>query len=254
MGVLNVTPDSFSDGGRYLEVAAAVEQGDRLLDAGADVIDVGGESTRPGAAPVDERTELARTIPVVEALVSRGATVSIDTTKPAVARAAAQAGAVLVNDVSATLWTVAAELGVAWVAMHRKGTPATMQVNPRYDDVVGEVLASLQRVASQAVAAGVPEVWIDPGIGFGKTASHNWSLLRHLGRFVATGHPVVVGTSRKRFLQAVLAASDGVADVPADDRLEASVATATWAMAQGAAMVRVHDVLATVQAARVVAA
>lgn len=255
MGILNVTPDSFSDGGAYLDPARAIAHGRRLLAEGAAVLDVGGESTRPGAASVDEATELARTIAVIEALASEGAQVSIDTTKEAVARAAVAAGAILINDVSASLWPVAAELGVAWVAMHRQGTPATMQDDPRYDDVVSEVLAELTQRAEAATAGGVPQVWIDPGLGFGKTAAHNWSLLRNVDRFVATGYPVIVGASRKGFLGAALAASDGADDtVPTDDRLEASVAAATWAMAQGVQMVRVHDVLATVQAAKVVAA
>jgi dihydropteroate synthase len=255
MGILNVTPDSFSDGGRFHESEAAIAHGHRLVADGADVIDVGGESTRPGAQPVDESTELARVLPVVEALASSGMRVSIDTTKEAVARAAVAAGASLVNDVSSSLWPIAAEFGVDWVAMHRRGDPRTMQDDPRYEDVVGEVVAELVSVAEKAAAAGVPEVWIDPGIGFGKTAAHNWSLLRHLHRFVATGFPVVVGTSRKAFLGAVLAASDGVdLPVPTDDRTEASVATATWAMAQGARMVRVHDVQETVHAMKVVAA
>jgi dihydropteroate synthase len=253
MGVLNVTPDSFSDGGRFLDASAAVARGIEMVAEGAAIVDVGGESTRPGAEPVDEAEELRRVVPVIEQLAP-ACRVSIDTTKPAVARAAVAAGATLINDVSGSLHEVAAECGVGWVAMHRQGTPATMQLDPRYDDVVREVVAYLDRCAQAASAAGVDEIWLDPGIGFGKTASHNLSLLRHLDQVVALGHPVVVGTSRKGFLGRILAASDGVDAVDPEDRLEASLASATWALAQGAAMVRVHDVLATVQAVKVVAA
>ena len=253
MGVINVTPDSFSDGGQLADAAAAVAHGLDLLTQGADWLDVGGESTRPGAVPVDELEELRRVVPVVEGLAAEGARVSIDTRKPAVARAAVEAGATLLNDVGAANGTVAAELGVAWAAMHMEGEPATMQDDPRYGDVVGEVLHHLVAVAEAAIAAGVPEVWIDPGIGFGKTAAHNLTLLAHLDEFVATGLPVLVGTSRKGFIGRLLGDSDGT-DAPAalDDRLEGSLATATWAMASGARMVRVHDVRATAQAALVI--
>ena len=214
MGVLNVTPDSFSDGGRHLDHVAAVAHGRRLLAEGADLIDVGGESTRPGAEPVPEAEELRRVVPVIEALAAE-TRVSVDTRKAAVAHAAIDAGATLVNDVSASLHEVAAERGVGWVAMHMQGEPRTMQQRPRYDDVVAEVRDAL----------------------------------------VATGWPVVVGTSRKGFLGAALAAADGVDEpVPTDDRLAGSVATATWAIAAGAGMVRVHDVTATVLASRLVAA
>jgi dihydropteroate synthase len=254
MGVLNVTPDSFSDGGRFLSADDAVAHGHRLAEEGADWIDVGGESTRPGAEPVPEAEELRRVIPVVESLAAAGRRVSIDTRHEAVARAAVAAGATFLNDVSSSLGDVAADLGVAWAAMHAQGDPRTMQDAPRYDDVVAEVLDHLVSRADAARAAGVPEVWIDPGIGFGKTAAHNLALLAGLDRFVATGYPVLVGTSRKAFLGRLLADSDGAAEpVPTDDRLEGSLATATWAMANGAAMVRAHDVRTTVQAALVVA-
>lgn len=248
MGILNVTPDSFSDGGRFVDHATAVDHGRRLLAEGADVVDVGGESTRPGAAPVDVDTELARVVPVIEALAGLGR-VSVDTAKAPVAEAAAAAGATLINDVSASLHEVAADHGVGWVAMHMRGEPRTMQVAPRYADVVSEVEAFLLERAERARAAGVREVWIDPGIGFGKTADHNWALLAALPRLVAAGPPVVVGTSRKAFLGAATAAADGRAE-PTDpaDRLEASVATAVRAVAAGAAMIRVHDVAATVAA------
>ncbi|HEV7887412.1 MAG TPA: dihydropteroate synthase [Acidimicrobiales bacterium] len=246
MGVLNVTPDSFSDGGRFLDHAAAVEHGLAMAAEGAAVIDVGGESTRPGAEPVGEAEELRRVVPVVEALAAH-VRVSIDTTKRAVAAAAVAAGATLVNDVSASLHTTAAEAGVGWVAMHMKGTPATMQSLAHYDDVVEEVCAFLAAKARQAQDAGVTEVWIDPGIGFAKTAAHNLSLLRHLRRLTGLGLPVLVGTSRKSFLGPL---ADGAST---DDRLEGSLATAVWAAGHGAAMVRAHHVRATVQAMRLVA-
>lgn len=264
MGILNVTPDSFSDGGRYLDAAAAIAHALALVAEGADIIDVGGESTRPGAEAVDEAEELRRVVPVIEAIAG-AVRVSIDTTKPAVARAAVAAGATLINDVSASLEEVAAETGVGWVAMHRQGLPATMQLTPHYDDVVAEVSTFLVERAERATAAGVSEVWVDPGIGFGKTSAHNLALLRHLDALAALGWPVAIGTSRKQFLGRIMAVSDAAVDaatdherviVPttADDRLEGSVATAVWAVAQGARMVRVHDVLATARAMKVVAA
>ena len=255
MGVLNVTPDSFSDGGRYLDRDAAIEHGLALFDEGADIVDVGGESTRPGADPVPADVELQRVVPVIEALALRGR-VSIDTRHADVAEAAVIAGATLINDVSSQLAHVASATGAGYVAMHMLGDPRTMQVDPRYDDVVAEVRQFLVATADAAAAIGVAEVWIDPGIGFGKTEAHNLELLRHLDALVATGHPVVVGTSRKRFLSSLLARSDGLPDaqqVPPDDRLEGSIATAVWSMIQGARMVRVHDVRATVHAAKVVA-
>jgi dihydropteroate synthase len=254
MGILNVTPDSFSDGGRFFEPGAAVAHGRRLVAEGADVVDVGGESTRPGAEPVSEDEELRRVVPVVEALAP-DVRVSIDTTKPAVARAAVAAGATLVNDVSASLHEVAAETGAGWVAMHKRGTPATMTGLTRYDDVVAEVCGYLAERAAAAQAAGVGEVWVDPGIGFAKDEAQNLLLLRRLGELVDLGHPVLVGTSRKSFLGAVTGRSDGAGGpTAAEDRLEASLATATWALAAGARMVRAHDVRATVQATRVVGA
>jgi dihydropteroate synthase len=254
MGVVNVTPDSFSDGGRFLEPEAAIDHGRALVAEGADVIDVGGESTRPGAEPVADAEECRRVVPVIEALAG-DVRVSVDTRKESVARAAVAAGASLINDVSATLHEVAADCGVGWVAMHMRGEPATMQVEPTYDDVVADVRSFLVERAEWARSAGVVEVWIDPGIGFGKTATHNLALLANVDRLVSTGYPVAIGTSRKSFLGNLLAASDRVdTAVPVDDRLEGSLATATWAMAQGVGMVRVHDVWPTVQAARVVAA
>jgi dihydropteroate synthase len=249
MGVVNVTPDSFSDGGRWLDPGSAVAHGLALFDQGADIVDVGGESTRPGATPVSEGEELRRVLPVVSALAAAGrGRVSIDTRHPGVAEAAVEAGATLVNDVSASsdVWRVAASCRVGYAAMHMQGTPPTMQDDPRYDDVVGEVRSFLVARAGAAREAGVEEVWIDPGIGFGKTAAHNLSLLRHLGVLVETGFPVLVGTSRKGFLQRLVGASG------AGDAIEGSVATAVMALSSGAAMVRAHDVAATVQAARIV--
>lgn len=243
MGVLNVTPDSFSDGGRFLDPEVAVAHGLAMARAGAGVVDVGGESTRPGAAAVDEAEERRRVVPVVEALAAH-VRVSVDTSKASVAEAAVAAGATLVNDVTASLHQVAAAAGVGWVAMHMRGTPRTMQDRPQYGDVVAEVRAFLVERAEVAVEAGVGEVWIDPGIGFGKTVEHNLSLLRRLSSLVATGHPVVVGTSRKSFLGSLAGGA------PVTDRLEGSLATAVYAAAHGVRMVRAHDVAPTVQALR----
>jgi len=245
MGILNVTPDSFSDGGRYLDPEAAIGHGLAMVADGAAVIDVGGESTRPGAAPVAEAEERRRVLPVIEALAPH-VRVSIDTRHASVAEAAIGAGATLLNDVSATLHPVAAAHGVGWIAMHMRGEPPTMQDDPRYDDVVGEVRGYLLDRAEQARAAGVGEVWIDPGIGFGKTAVHNLALLRRLGELAAAGFPVLVGTSRKGFLGALTGGA------PVDDRLEASLATAVVAAANGASMVRAHDVAHHVRAMRIV--
>lgn len=254
MGIVNVTPDSFSDGGRFLETDAAVAHGIELLAEGAAILDVGGESTRPGAQPVSIDEEIRRVVPVIERLAEHGR-VSVDTRKPEVARAAVAVGASLINDVSAELWPVAAELGVGWVAMHMQGEPGTMQAEPTYDDVVAEVCAFLADRAERAAAAGVSEIWIDPGFGFGKTMAHNLDLLSHLDRVVALGWPVLVGTSRKATLGRLLADSDGVPDpVDPEDRLAGSIASEVWAMHLGASMIRAHDVEAAVQAAKVVAA
>jgi dihydropteroate synthase len=258
MGVLNVTPDSFSDGGKWFDHAAAVERGLAMAAEGAAVVDVGGESTRPGAEPVAAAEELRRVLPVIEELAPR-VRVSVDTRHAEVAEAALAAGASMLNDVSASLAGVAAAAGrgVAYVAMHMQGDPRTMQVDPRYDDVVSDVTAFLVDRARSARAAGVEEVWVDPGIGFGKTLEHNLALLAHLDRLVTAGFPVVVGTSRMGFLGVLRAEADGRAPadgpVPADDRLEGSLATATWAMWQGAGMIRAHDVAPTVRAAQLVA-
>lgn len=253
LGILNVTPDSFTDGGLYLDVDAAVAHGKRMLDEGADIIDVGGESTRPGAEPLAAGVEIERVVPVIEAL-RPACRVGIDTRHADVARAAVAAGATLINDVSASLWPVAAELGVGWIAMHMQGEPATMQRNPTYDDVVSDVRDFLVEKAQQAAEAGVGEIWIDPGFGFGKTLGHNLDLLSNIDSIVATGWPVVVGTSRKSMLGQLIAGSDGAdQQAPPEDRLVGSVATATYAMLHGVAMIRVHDVKAAKQAATVVA-
>jgi dihydropteroate synthase len=252
MGVLNVTPDSFSDGGLYLDPEKALARGLEMVAEGADLVDVGGESSRPGAEPVAEAEERRRVVPVIEALAPH-VRVSVDTVKAGVAEAAVAAGATLVNDISATLWPVAASTGAGWVAMHMRGTPPTMQDDPRYDDVVTEVRSFVLDRARQAAEAGVTEVWVDPGIGFGKTPDQNLALLRHLDELTGAGFPVLVGTSRKSFLGRLAPRPDGGA-APVEDRLAGSLSTATWAMLAGAAMVRVHDVAATVQAATLVGA
>jgi dihydropteroate synthase len=250
MGVLNVTPDSFSDGGRWFDHAAAVEHGRLLVAEGADIVDVGGESTRPGASPVAEDEELRRVLPVVRALAGQ-VRVSIDTRKRAVAEAAVDAGATIVNDVSADLWPVAAESGAGWIGMHLRGDPATMDSFATYDDVVAEVSGFLQQRAAEARRGGVGEIWIDPGIGFAKTAEQNLAILRRLPDLVATGWPVAVGVSRKRFL-GPLSSGRGDQPAPVTERDEASLAAAVWAMTQGASLVRVHAVASAVQASRLV--
>lgn len=244
MGILNVTPDSFSDGGEFVGHDAAISRGQAMFVQGATVVDVGGESTRPGADAVSEEEELRRVIPVIEQLALVGR-VSIDTTKPGVARAAVGAGATIINDVSASLWTVAAETQSAWVAMHMQGDPRTMQHDPTYVDVVSEVREFLLLQAKEAQAAGVKEVYVDPGIGFGKTLEHNLALLEAVGE-IGGEFPVVVGASRKSFIGRI----DNGAD--AHQRLGGSVAVAVHCAQQGVAMVRVHDVAETVQALRVI--
>ncbi len=261
MGVLNVTPDSFSDGGLYATADAAVARGLDMMAAGADLIDVGGESSRPGAEPVPVEVELGRVVPVVEALVAaatrdgRGVRVSVDTVKPDVAIAALAAGASLVNDISASLFEVAAAAGAGWVAMHMRGQPRTMQESPQYADVAHEVCSFLLERVGRARQAGVREIWVDPGIGFGKTPAHNLSLLRHLGDLVeaAAGAGcagVLVGTSRKRFLGVLAAAPGSEEPAPVAARVEGSLATEAAALVAGVGMVRVHDVTATVQMTR----
>jgi dihydropteroate synthase len=257
MGVVNVTPDSFSDGGRFLAPEAAVDHALRLVDEGADLLDIGAESTRPRARPVSEAEELERLIPVIEAVRARSeAPISVDTMKPAVASAAVAAGAAIWNDVTALTGspdslTTAASLGCGVVLMHMQGEPATMQDDPRYDDVVGEVAAFLRTRAEAAAAGGVPrsEIWLDPGIGFGKTLAHNLALLAGLGSIVDIGFPVVLGVSRKGFIRAI----DPTA-AQAVDRLGGSLAAALAGARAGAAVLRVHDVAQTVQALKVQAA
>jgi len=260
MGVLNVTPDSFSDGGRWFDHGAAVARGLEMVAQGADVIDVGGESTRPGAGAVDEAEEKRRILPVVSALAP-SVRVSVDTRKMAVAEAAIEAGATMINDVSASLWPAAAAAGVAWIAMHMRGEPATMQVAPQYGDVVAEVVEFLTARAREAEAGGVGEIWVDPGIGFGKTMAHNLALLRNLEAVAAIGRPVAIGVSRKTFLGHLalgLAPRCRPGQVPGqpapvEERVAGSVAAAVWALAHGAAMVRAHDVAETAQAVRLLA-
>jgi dihydropteroate synthase len=259
LGICNVTPDSFSDGGRAYHAGdhpgAAVRVARGLLEAGADAIDVGGESTRPGAEPVSEADELARVLPVVEALAADGATVSIDTTKAAVARAAVAAGAALVNDVSAgtldpALLDTVAELQVPYVATHLRGEPRTMQRAPTYDDVVREVFDHLVTTVRRLVAAGLPEdrVIVDPGIGFGKSITHNLALLAATRDLTSIGRPVLIGASRKAFIGTLTGVQDPAA------RLEGSLAAAASAVAGGARIIRAHDVAATVRAVRVAGA
>jgi dihydropteroate synthase len=254
MGVLNVTPDSFSDGGRYTDLAAAVEHGIAMHRDGADLVDVGGESTRPGAERVDARTETERVVPVIAALASAGVPLSIDTTRAAVAAAALEAGAVIVNDVSGGLAdpgmaAVVKAAGCPWILMHWRGHSRTMRELATYDDVVAEVRAELLDRVAAAVAAGVdPELLIlDPGIGFAKTAEHNWALSVHLHELVALGHPVLFGASRKSYLGRLLAGPGGEPR-PVGDREAATIATSVLAVAAGAWGVRVHDVRATADA------
>jgi dihydropteroate synthase len=255
MGIVNVTPDSFSDGGLFLEADAAVQHGERLAAEGASILDVGGESTRPGAEPVPAADEIARVRPVVERLAAAGHRVSIDTTKLEVARAALDAGAELVNDVSAfrfapELAGLVAERRARCCLMHMLGEPRTMQSDPRYDDVVSDVKAFLEERLAFAVAEGVEEerVWLDPGVGFGKTVEHNLELLRRLDEIVAIGRPVVIGTSRKSFLGRL---TGGRAE---DERLPGTIATNVLALERGASVFRVHDVGPVADALAVAAA
>jgi dihydropteroate synthase len=254
MGVVNVTPDSFSDGGLYLDPTVAVAHGKELAAAGAEILDVGGESTRPGAESVAEAEELRRVIPVVSGLAGAGSQVSVDTSKAAIAAAALDAGAEIVNDVTALrgdgeMASLCAERGATVVLMHMLGEPQTMQDDPRYDDVVADVKAFLAERLEAAVAAGIDEerVWLDPGIGFGKSGAHNMELLRRLGELRELGRPLVVGTSRKSFIGRV----DGS---PADQRLGGTIASSVLAAAEGADVLRVHDVAEVRQALSVAAA
>ncbi|HEY6318952.1 MAG TPA: dihydropteroate synthase [Acidimicrobiia bacterium] len=258
MGIVNVTPDSFSDGGRYDDPDRAVAHGRALAAAGADVLDIGGESTRPGAEPVDEAEERRRVLPVIEELaLDPGVPLSVDTTKPGVAAAALEVGAVIVNDVSAgrrhpAILEVAADAGAGYLAMHMRGEPATMQDDPRYDDVVGDVGGFLVDRLEAARAAGIEDAALaaDPGIGFGKTTEHNLTLLAHLEELCdRVAVPVVVGPSRKRFLGALTADVAGsVGPPPPDERDDATLAVVVWALEHGARVVRVHAARPAAQA------
>jgi dihydropteroate synthase len=255
MGIVNATPDSFSDGGLYLDSEAAVRHGLELAREGAAILDVGGESSRPGAEPVAEAEEIARVLPVVERLTAVGERVSIDTTKLAVARAALAAGATIVNDVSAFRFDpgmaeLVAEAGAGCCLVHMRGEPRTMHHDPTYTDVVSEVKDFLEERLAFAVAAGIDEqrIWLDPGIGFGKNVEHNLELLRRLEEIVAIGRPVVVGTSRKSFLGKLAGGK------PADERLPGTIATNVMALERGAGIFRVHDVGPVVDALAVAAA
>jgi dihydropteroate synthase len=251
MGIVNVTPDSFSDGGRHAEHRAALAHARALIGAGADILDIGGESTRPGADPVPATDEIARTVPLIEAIRAESAIpISIDTVKPQVARAAMAAGAAIWNDVTALRGHpdsagVAAELGCEVILMHMQGEPRTMQDNPVYDDVVAEVAAFLDERASAAISAGVAhaKIWTDPGIGFGKRPHHNLALIAHLDRIIALGFPVVLGVSRKRFIRSIDATA-----TEATDRIGGSLAAALAGINMGVHAVRAHDVRETVQA------
>jgi dihydropteroate synthase len=254
MGVVNVTPDSFSDGGLYLDPEAAIAHGRELAAAGAEILDVGGESTRPGAEAVPEEEELRRVAPVVRGLGATQAQISVDTSKAAVAAAALDAGAEIVNDVTALrgdpgMASLCAERGATVVLMHMRGEPRTMQDDPRYDDVVAEVKGFLGERLQAATAAGIAEekVWLDPGIGFGKTAAHSMELLRRLGELRDLGRPLVIGTSRKSFIGRV----DGS---PAGERLGGTIASSVLAAAEGAEVLRVHDVAEVRQALAVATA
>ena len=254
MGVVNVTPDSFSDGGEFLAPEDAIAHGKQLAADGAHILDVGGESTRPGARSVDADEELRRVLPVIEGLAAAEAKISIDTTKVEVARRAIGAGAAIVNDVSAfrfepELAGVVAEAGVECCLMHMLGEPRTMQEDPRYDDVVDDVKAFLEERIEFATGAGVSEerIWLDPGIGFGKTVEHNLELLRRLDEIVALGRPVVVGTSRKSFLGKLTGKAE-------KERLPGTIATNVVALERGARVFRVHDVAEVAEALAVAAA
>lgn len=251
MGILNVTPDSFSDGGRFAGPDAALARARQMLEEGADIIDVGGESTRPGAEPLPADEELRRILPVIEGVRSfSSAPISVDTYKATVARSAVQAGARIINDISGLtmdpeIARVAAETGATLVVMHILGTPQTMQQQIHYEDVVADISAFLRRQLALAEAAGVPRERLvaDPGIGFGKTVAHNLEILRRLREFQALGVPILIGTSRKGFIGKVLG-------LPVDQRVEGTAATVAAAILNGAAVVRVHDVLPMVRVAR----
>ena len=251
MGVVNTTPDSFSDGGHFLDNDMATDHGLRLADEGAEIIDIGGESTRPGSEPVSVKEQMRRVLPVIERLAKRcEAVISIDTQKPAVAKAGLDAGASIVNDIAANrqsteMWQVVAEARAGYVCMHMQGTPQTMQTEPRYDDVLQEVgdffSERLTRLAEHGVNS--EQVALDPGIGFGKELEHNIKLLSGIHQLIVSGRPLLIGASRKSFIGKLLG-------TPSNERLPASLACAVCAAVEGAHIVRVHDVAETVQAVR----
>lgn len=252
MGILNVTPDSFSDGGRFLGERAAIDRGVEMVEEGADVIDVGGESTRPGSEPVSADEEIKRTVSVIERLVVNvPVPVSIDTRKAEVARVALAAGATIVNDVSAggdpRMFDVAREAGAGIVLMHMQGEPKSMQLEPHYDDVVAEVTEYLRKRIEAAELSGIERdrIAVDPGIGFGKNLDHNLELIRHVDALLGLGRPVLVGPSRKRFIGTIL-------DLPEDQRLEGTAGVVAWLVGRGVHIVRVHDVLEIVRVVRMV--
>jgi dihydropteroate synthase len=263
MGIVNVTPDSFSDGGRFLDPESAIEHGLRLVHEGAEIVDVGGESTRPGAEPVPAQAEHDRVVPVIAGLAAAGtgAQISVDTSKASVARAAIDAGASIVNDVTALradpeMAAVVADAGVEVCLMHMRGEPRTMQRDPQYDDVVDAVRAFLEERLAYAVHQGVSErrVLLDPGIGFGKTVAHNLELLRRLDQLLLLGRPIVIGTSRKSFLAEIGWNAPGDEPVPASERLAGTIATNVLAFQRGASIFRVHDVAPVRDALAVTAA
>ena len=250
MGILNTTPDSFSDGGSWGTVDRAVAHGEQMLADGAHIIDIGGESSRPGAEPVSQAEELERVIPVIERLAGR-CVMSIDTAKAEVAEAALEAGASIVNDITASLEAVAGAHRAGWIAMHMQGEPQTMQENPTYEDVVSEVAEAMTGYLTRGMNAGVEAVWVDPGFGFGKTTDHNLELLRNV-QLLAEVAPLAIGVSRKRFIGDIHAHSvvESARIVAAEDRIEGSVLAAVWSWANSAHMVRTHDVRVTALAAQ----
>ena len=253
MGIINVTPDSFSDGGKYANVEAAVMRAKQMVADGADIIDIGGESSRPGAEPITANEECRRVIPVVQALAEQfQIPISVDTYKAKVAREALSAGACVINDITAlhgdpNMCQIIADAQAGVILMHMQGVPATMQKAPTYQNVVAEVHAWLTEVASQAVDRGIDSsrIMIDPGIGFGKTFDHNLEILRHLTQFRGIGYPMLVGVSRKKFIGRIL-------DLPVHQREEGTAATVAWSIINGANMVRVHDVAKMKQVAQVI--
>ena len=254
MGVLNVTPDSFSDGGTYLDVESAIQRANTMVAEGATIIDIGGESSRPGAEPVPTHTELDRVLPVIHGIASEqhNIPISIDTTKAVVARHALDAGAHIINDITALrgdpdMVRVAAEMEAGIILMHMQGTPCTMQNTPHYNDVVVDIYEALKMWIKDAVKSGInaERIIIDPGIGFGKTTQHNLQILKQLDLFKQLNRPILIGTSRKSFIGNIL-------DLPVTERVEGSLATVCWSIIHGADIVRVHDVKATVRATRII--